>query len=198
MKGRLIPKITTQWLTAVSVWAVMLWAGIATADATLGQQLIEAADIGNLEHVKALLRNGVNIDSRDKDGKTPLMQAARTGDLEMVKLLLEQGADVNAKYNQGGTSLTMASINNHVGVVQLLLEKGADVNVESPSKCEQGAICRWTPLMWASHRGYVDLAKLLLDHGADLNTKKGVEATKLAASRDRNRGHTAIPRGRQQ
>jgi uncharacterized protein len=165
MKAQHILRNTKRVVTMVLILSPMLWAGMIQADSTLDEQLVEAADLGNVRQVKALLSKKADVNARDKDGKTLLMSAAGRGDLEMVKLLIGKGAEVNAKDRWGRTSLTMASANNLAEVAELLLEKGADINVESPLKCEQGAICRWTPLMRAAYKGHADVVKLLLDHG---------------------------------
>ena len=64
-------------------------------------ELIEAARLGNIELVKELLDQGVDIESKDPEyGSTALMfvsqQSNGSSSLEMVKLLLDRGADVNA------------------------------------------------------------------------------------------------------
>lgn len=47
---------------------------------------------GNEGVVKLLLEKGADIDSRDKNGKTPLSAAAQFWHDGVVKLLLEKGA----------------------------------------------------------------------------------------------------------
>ncbi|WP_420535738.1 ankyrin repeat domain-containing protein [Brachyspira intermedia] len=43
-----------------------------------------------------LVRNGANVNYRNKVNYTPLMYACIKGDLNLVKLLLDNGADINA------------------------------------------------------------------------------------------------------
>jgi ankyrin repeat protein len=59
--------------------------------------LIFAAYGGSEEIAAMLLDSGVEVDSRDFLGKTPLMAAAGAGHLDIVKLLIARGADVNAR-----------------------------------------------------------------------------------------------------
>jgi ankyrin repeat protein len=48
--------------------------------------------------VKLLLGQGAELESKDKDGWTPLLHAAEKGHEAVVKLLLDTGkVDVNAK-----------------------------------------------------------------------------------------------------
>jgi ankyrin repeat protein len=66
-----------------------------------------AASIGLAKTVQLLLeREGVDADSKDEHGRTPLLQAAKNGHEAVVKLLLErEGVDVNSKAKNGRTPL---------------------------------------------------------------------------------------------
>ena len=52
-----------------------------------------------------LLGEGADIESKDKDGRTPLSWAAERRYESVVKLLPENGADINAKDESGQTPL---------------------------------------------------------------------------------------------
>ena len=52
-----------------------------------------AVSENKLEVVRLLLDLGVDVEPRDKNGRTPLFVAIRRSDSEIVKLLLERGAD---------------------------------------------------------------------------------------------------------
>ena len=45
--------------------------------------------------VKVLLEKGAEIESKDKDGRTPLSWARKGGDEGAVKVLLDKGADTS-------------------------------------------------------------------------------------------------------
>ena len=55
-------------------------------------KLFDAVNAGLLSVVKALLleEDGVDINSKNKDGETPLMTASSRGDLDMVQFLCDQ------------------------------------------------------------------------------------------------------------
>ena len=65
---------------------------IAQTNAELA--LVNAANIGNLEEVKELLKSGANVNARNYKGNTPLMAAASGGNTEIVSFLLDNKADM--------------------------------------------------------------------------------------------------------
>jgi uncharacterized protein len=114
-----------------------------------GDNLINAADKGDLARVKALLSAKADVNAKRVDGGvTALMAASANGHLEVVRALLAANADVNAKQTGGGTALMLASANGHLEVVQALLAAKADVN----AKQDIGA----TALMIASVKGNLE------------------------------------------
>ena len=70
--------------------------------------LTKAIEDGQLEIVKYLVENGVDINAKDKDGKTTLMKTVENRNLEIVKYLVDNGANVNAKNKNGNTPLILA------------------------------------------------------------------------------------------
>jgi HEAT repeat protein len=56
--------------------------------------------------VAAALDKGVDVNTRDENGSTPLILACMNAQVGVVKLLLERGADVKAKNNDGYTALS--------------------------------------------------------------------------------------------
>jgi Raf kinase inhibitor-like YbhB/YbcL family protein len=103
-----------------------------------------AADIGDVDTMKALLAAGADPALSTEDGSTPLMVAAglgHTGDarqrgwtaargLEAVKLLLQLGVDVNAANEAGFTALHGTAYPGANDIVKLLVENGADLNAQ--------------------------------------------------------------------
>jgi ankyrin repeat protein len=59
--------------------------------------ILDAARGGKEKVVAALLAKGADIESRDKEDKTPLMLAAQYGRATTVKLLLDRGAKPDAR-----------------------------------------------------------------------------------------------------
>ncbi|MGB9635006.1 MAG: ankyrin repeat domain-containing protein [Candidatus Micrarchaeia archaeon] len=68
---------------------------------------------GKVEDVKHFIEMGVNINIKDKYGRTALMHAILRDDIEMVRLLIENGADLNATDMYGRTVLEIADENDY-------------------------------------------------------------------------------------
>ena len=92
---------------------------------TLNILLLQTAENNNLERLKLLVDEVVDINIRDEYGKTALRYAVENGHLEVVKYLIDKGADINVKDNYGKTALTWASRNGHLEVAEFLKSKGA-------------------------------------------------------------------------
>ena len=87
--------------------------------------LQSAAGLGDARRAAVLLDQGVAVDARDQDGRTPLMLAVVQGRLEVVRLLLARGADPNAADNDGRTPLQQARDRNLRDIAALLERAGA-------------------------------------------------------------------------
>jgi ankyrin repeat protein len=170
--------------SAVLAVAIMSWCG-----AIQGAEIHEAAELGNLEKVRAYLeQEPKQINATDSKGRTVLGRAARSGKKELMEFLLEKGATedifaaaivghtdkvaaflkqdpklINATDSGGKTALHWAALYGQTKVMELLLAGKADVN----SLDEDG----FTPLHWAATFNQSDAVRLLLANKADMNLK---------------------------
>lgn len=118
---------------------------------TMPPVLLMAADAGNAEMVKVLIREGAKVNTR-------------------------YDIDSDFTSNVGWTALTYAAAKGHADVVRVLLDAGIDVHIKSehgkveqvfkdewiPVKSEIG----WTALQHAAAQNYGDVVKLLTEAGA--------------------------------
>uniref|UniRef100_A0A8C8S1M2 Ankyrin repeat domain 24 n=1 Tax=Pelusios castaneus TaxID=367368 RepID=A0A8C8S1M2_9SAUR len=70
-----------------------------------------------------------SLNTKDKDGSTPLILAAKMSHSELCRYLLRRGAAVNSRDQQGRTALMLACENGSVETVEVLIHAGARVNM---------------------------------------------------------------------
>lgn len=69
----------------------------------LVEKMFVALRLRNEELLVACIDGGADVNSRDRDGNTPLHLAASGGDTPFVKILLNRGADILAEDGDGKT-----------------------------------------------------------------------------------------------
>jgi len=114
--------------------------------------------------LQALMDIGLDINSPNKAGYTPLMFASAYNTPAMVKFLLDNGADINSKaYIQDLNALHIASLfNPKPDVINTLLDAG--MNIEAKTENE------YTPLLLAaSDNRNFEVVGRLAELGADKN-----------------------------
>src|SRR5437868_105623 len=83
--------------------------------------LMKYAKTGNLNEIKILFENGVNICA---DDNYAIVWASYYGHLEIVKFLFENGTDICTQDNK---PIVWASNNNQLDIVKFLFENGANI-----------------------------------------------------------------------
>lgn len=146
--------------------------------------VFEAAAVGDIGRVQALLADEADVNAVSGDGFSALGLAAFFGRADVARVLLERGADVNAVSTNAMQvrPLHSAVAGNHDALARELVAAGADVNA-----VQQGD---FTPLMGAAQHGNAALVAFLLAAGAraDAATTDGRTAADLA----REEGHVAV------
>lgn len=136
----------------------------------------QAAHDGDLEAVKAWLKQGVSCNAVDKEGHTALMFAAFNGHSEIVMYLLDAGAEIDRVDYLDRTALLYGSTGPFPETVKILLDRGADPNMVDSDE-------HFSPLMHAAAEGNLEVVKVLVAHGAERSLKDvdGDDAAAFAA-----------------
>ena len=139
-----------------------LTVGIATMAAAADDvRLVEAAKQNDPFVIRALLDEGLDVNSRHPDGSTALLWATYYDDPDTAELLIAASADVNAANDYGESPLSLASQNRNAGLVDTLLAAGADPHAVKPTG--------ETILMIAARAGNPEVVRALLAHDPDVN-----------------------------
>ena len=85
--------------------------------------LLDAASDGDAEKVARLIKNGANINVKDRWGWAPMSMAAYGGYPDIAKMLIEAGADLEYKDVDGDTPLDLATNKGHTAVVLIIQEE---------------------------------------------------------------------------
>ena len=139
-----------------------------------------AAQNGDREAVRALLRKGADVNEAQGDGTTALHWAAIKGDVEMTRMLLVAGANVRATTRLGSyTALYLAAKGGFSDIVAELLAAGADAKAVTSNGT--------TPLMIAAAAGDTKSINSLIENGAEINATETKGETPLMFAAGFNR-----------
>lgn len=145
-----------------------------------------AASNGDIDTMKSLLANGVQINAHCISGSTAWHYAVRRNHSHVIDFLIANGGDVNADSNKmGDTALHLvAELRQGKGLalMERLIASGADVHAVN--------ILGETPLHIATKQGEVDSVAYLIQHGADTDAIDHLNRT--ACSLARFLGHTEV------
>jgi len=174
---------------------VALFATVLMAAGPVEAPVADAARIGDIDAVRALLRDGADVNAAQGDGMSALHWAAELGNVDLMDVLLYAGAELESATRIGRyRPLHIASRNGNLEAVNRLVDAGADVMAATdPSGSTalhlaalsgSGEVVRalvaagaevdareseWeqTPLIFAASWNRVDAVVALLEEGAD-------------------------------
>ena len=181
--------------------------------------MLDVAGQGYCDLANMLIRMGLDVNARDREGRTPLYRASESGQEDMVSLLLKNHGDYKLtrddSLNEGESPLFIASKKGHKNIVNLFLDYECDPNICTDSNessihiaAQNGhldivkvllkkkanpnlkAVHGVTPLYKAAEEGHFDVVQYLLEHQADPNKiTADVETPLFIAAK---RGHFEI------
>lgn len=92
------------------------------------EEIYHAARQGG-EELRAIMAEGISINTIDDQGKTALMDAADNNEEKIVQILISNGANVNMQDEKGETALMLAAEDGSTNIVCLLLDADADPKI---------------------------------------------------------------------
>ena len=130
----------------------------------LGLKMLFEAMEGALteEALEQYLKQGADVNAKDKNGITTLIFASAKGQANLVQQLVAAGAEVNAKTKKDDTALLLAAWNGREAVVKKLI---AAPRIQIDAQSGAGS----TALILAAWKGYTNIVQLLINAHANLN-----------------------------
>jgi uncharacterized protein len=147
------------------------WAQKGVDQININGQFVIAARAGHVERVQALLAQGAKVNSRDRNGDSPLNMAAAKGNVALVETLLKADADVNLANIAGVTPLMGAAFGGHAELVKKLI--AAKANAEPVDRVKKNAAT------YAAANGCTDCLNALLATGVQVNARLENDLTLL-------------------
>ncbi|KAI1462465.1 hypothetical protein F4805DRAFT_474388 [Annulohypoxylon moriforme] len=162
--------------------------------------LFLAVEREEIDGVKILVEGGVDINSTDRNLRSPLHRAVERQKYKLVEFLLEMHANVDAEDDKGYTPWVLAVMNMDEDASKLLIKYGANVSSGNDMLCKAVASGNanearfllgqgvkpsvtttflWEPLHSAAENGDIRCVELLLNAGANVSPMNDTYKTPL-------------------
>jgi uncharacterized protein len=125
------------------------------------QRLLAAVERGDATAAALAIRDGADLETRDKRGRTPLLVAVTEDQLAVARLLIYLGADPDALDDQHDTPWLVTGVTGSVDMLEVLLPARPDLTIRN----RFGG----TSLIPASERGHVAYVRRAVRTGIDIN-----------------------------
>jgi ankyrin repeat protein len=155
----------------IGVWTSFEQWAAANSGGALDNDLVAAANAGDMATIKRLIDSGASPDAINQHGRPALLAAAISGHDSIADALLRRGANANAIDGNGKALLMGAADAGSEAVTKLLLRHGATVNA-----VDRHGRTALSTAAWRGHGGVVDA---LLAVGADPNLRPNDGASAL-------------------
>ena len=118
----------------------------------------------DLDRIRYLTQRGLNLELRNKYGRTVFMEAVMEHNQEMCGQLLEIGSNINTYDGTGQSPLMIAYLSDDKSLFDFLIQKECNPNIQEH---EAGK----TVLMMALEKLDFATCDVLIAHGADINIR---------------------------
>ncbi|MBN2205888.1 MAG: ankyrin repeat domain-containing protein [Candidatus Aminicenantes bacterium] len=133
--------------------------------------LLSAVEDDDIESVRKLLADGVDLEDRNAYGQTALHLAAGFGRVEIMALLLEHNADIEAVACYGHRPLMLAGSNRCFWKTDQASERTVASMLKFNPQLNAQDRYGWTALHHAAYDGHTRTVERLLFAGADRRVK---------------------------
>jgi ankyrin repeat protein len=138
----------------------------------VNKALAYASIYGNLEIVKFILSQGVEIDGKVAYGGTPLLRAMEVDNNDIAEYLIKSGADVNIPNAFGISPMVGSAISNNINLMDLIITHGGDINKAHKMTVSTGyGELAFNPIQWAIVKNNKESVENLISAGASLDVK---------------------------
>ena len=124
--------------------------------------LHKAAHENDVPAIQTLIAEGVDLNRRDGNGRTPAHVAAFASSDEALAALASAGADMNALENGRYDVVTIAAVANDPQLMSLAIKLGNDPGLTT-------SVYDGTALIAAAHLGHHEVVRRLIKAGAPLD-----------------------------
>lgn len=136
------------------------------------QGLHKAAQDNDVQAIKKLVADGVDINAVDESRRTPIHVAAFASNDEALIALAKAGAEMNALESGKYDVVTIAAVANDPNMVSLAIELGNKPGLTT-------SIYDGTALIAAAHLGHHEVVRRLIEAGAPLDHVNNLRWTAL-------------------
>lgn len=180
--------------------------------------LIQAVRDHNVQSVRGLLKQRIDVNTPQGDGATALHWAAHVDNLPIADLLIRAGARASAANDNGVTPLHLACTNRNAAMVERLLAAKANPNAAllngetvlmtcaraGESKAVKALLVRGadvnareraheqTALMWAASQRHPDAVQVLIEAGADVRARSRSYAQTVVGEQTQRAGREEL------
>lgn len=122
---------------------------------SLNKEFLDAAEQGQLDILKNSLKNGVDINVTNRQGRTAIVNASLNKHYECVSFLISAGADINKQDQTCFNPFLLSCLNNDLTLLRIILPANPDLDLLT----RFGGV-GITP---ASEKGHVEIVRELLE-----------------------------------